>query len=215
MRAALHLFEERVAPDPYEEIYLTEQVTPLCAQFRLRHPRLIASEYLVGSTPKGCTDASGVRCEDMTDLSFEDAELHHLLSFEVLEHIPDYRAALRECPGSSSRAAHSFALSPFTEHRNTRSGPAWRLTERSNICSLPNITLTRSIRRVCSATDTSASSCSRICTWQDSLTRPLGFTGLQSWDISERIASSSWRLASAVTGTGRHSEAIFRTGAID
>jgi hypothetical protein len=97
MRATLHLFEERIAPTPDAEIYITEQTTVLYRQFLKRHPRLVGSEYLVGSMPRGATDPSGIRCEDLTDLTFADARFDYLLSFEVLEHVPDYKAALREC----------------------------------------------------------------------------------------------------------------------
>ncbi len=37
-----------------------------------------------------------VRNEDVTRLSFADASLDIILCFDVLEHVPDYRAALRE-----------------------------------------------------------------------------------------------------------------------
>jgi Methyltransferase domain len=97
MRATLHLFEERIAPTPDAEIYITEQTTLLYRQFLKRHPRLVGSEYLVDSTPRGATDPSGIRCEDLTSLTFTDARFDYLLSFEVLEHVPDYKAALREC----------------------------------------------------------------------------------------------------------------------
>ena len=48
------------------------------------HPNLIGSEYLIDSTPKGRTNYSGLRCEDLTDLTFADAQFDHVLSFEVL-----------------------------------------------------------------------------------------------------------------------------------
>ena len=34
--------------------------------------------------------------QDATNLSFDDSEFKCVLSFDVLEHIPDYDAALRE-----------------------------------------------------------------------------------------------------------------------
>ena len=96
MRAAVHLFETRVVHPSDREFYITEQTTPLYREFHRRHPRVIGSEYLVHSTPKGETGDAGIRCEDLTDLTFADAQFDHVLSFEVLEHIPDYKAAIRE-----------------------------------------------------------------------------------------------------------------------
>ncbi len=113
MRAALHLFESMVAPRPDEEIYITEQNTLLYRQFLRRYPKLIGSEYLVGSTPKGQTSYSGFRCEDLTDLTFADAQLDHILTFEVLEHIPDYQAALSECARVLKPGGTLYCSAPF------------------------------------------------------------------------------------------------------
>jgi len=113
MRAALHLFESLVARRTDEQIYITEQTTPLYRQFQRRHPNLIGSEYLIDSTPKGRTNYSGFRCEDLTDLTFADVQFDHVLSFEVLEHIPDYKAALRECARVLKPGGRLFCSAPF------------------------------------------------------------------------------------------------------
>jgi SAM-dependent methyltransferase len=114
------LFEDRVSPAPDDEIYITEQVTVLYRQFRRRHSHLLGSEYIVDSTPRGATNAAGIRCEDRCRLTFPDARFDHLLSFEVLEHIPDYRAALRECARVLKPGGKLFCSAPVNAvERNT------------------------------------------------------------------------------------------------
>jgi SAM-dependent methyltransferase len=54
----------------------------------------------------------------MTALSFPDSSLDHIVSLEVLEHVPDFRRALREC-ARVLRPGGSILLSvPF--HRGER-----------------------------------------------------------------------------------------------
>ena len=109
-RAAVHLFEKRISPRAADEIYITEQTTPLYREFLRRHPRLVGSEYLVPTTPRGESNEAGIRCEDLTGLTFPDARFDHLLSFEVMEHIPDYQAALRECARVLEARGKAFLL---------------------------------------------------------------------------------------------------------
>jgi SAM-dependent methyltransferase len=57
-------------------------------------PGLSYSEYGEGVTPGTITD--GVRCEDLTGLTYPDATFDLILTSETLEHVPDLSAALRE-----------------------------------------------------------------------------------------------------------------------
>jgi SAM-dependent methyltransferase len=77
-------------------MYLTEQVTPLAACLTRRYSKLVKSEYLGDGLTPGSVDARGIRHEDVTALSFGDRSFDCVLSFDVLEHVPDYRAALAE-----------------------------------------------------------------------------------------------------------------------
>ncbi len=86
---------ERMAPRG-ASIYLTEQVTPLAACLTRRYERLEKSEYLGDGFTSGNVDARGIRHEDVTALSYGDRSFDCVLSFDVLEHVPDYRAALAE-----------------------------------------------------------------------------------------------------------------------
>lgn len=57
-------------------------------------PGFQASEFRPGDAPGAIVD--GVRCEDLTRLSYADASFDVVLTSETLEHVPDLAAALRE-----------------------------------------------------------------------------------------------------------------------
>lgn len=97
MRAAIQILMEQAQPDRGDTLYVTEQTTPLFAALKRLFPNTVGSEFLGDRTPLGTTDVNGVRNEDITRLTFPDAAFDHILSFDVLEHVPDYMAGLREC----------------------------------------------------------------------------------------------------------------------
>lgn len=97
MRAAVQIMEERVGPRPSGEIYITEQVTPMYELFRNRYGNVIGSEYLGDSLPWGAQNGRGVRNESVTRLTFSDSRFAAIVSFDVLEHVPDYKVAFKEC----------------------------------------------------------------------------------------------------------------------
>jgi SAM-dependent methyltransferase len=78
------------------DIYLTEAVTPLFQVVSARRPATLGSEYLRDGTPFGSSNAAGVRAENVTALSFADEVFDTIGTFNVLEHVPDYRRALAE-----------------------------------------------------------------------------------------------------------------------
>jgi SAM-dependent methyltransferase len=113
MRAALMFMTE--ATDPAGAVYLTEQVTPLYRAAAARFRRLAGSEYLRDGTAPGRVNAGGVRHEDVTRLTLETAAYACIGSFDVLEHVPDHTAGLREfarClrPGGKLLMTVPFAL---------------------------------------------------------------------------------------------------------
>jgi SAM-dependent methyltransferase len=97
LRASLHLFHAYCAPRARDSIYMTEQTTPIFRWLSESYTDVTGSEYLGDGVPFGQTDDSGIRNESLTRLSFPDAQFDHLLSFDVLEHIPNWQQALSEC----------------------------------------------------------------------------------------------------------------------
>ena len=94
MRAAVSFLTSASKPD--DAIYLTEFVTALFQVVASKRKRTIGSEYLRAGTAQGATNAVGVRHEDVTRLSFPDSAFNIIGTFEVLEHVPNYRQALTE-----------------------------------------------------------------------------------------------------------------------
>lgn len=111
MRAAIQAVEMHEGPGA--AMYVMEQKTPMFRHFMARYPNCIGSEYLGDAIPLGTTDADGLRNEDATRLTFENASFDCLLSFEVLEHIPDFRAALREARRVLREGGRFYFTAPF------------------------------------------------------------------------------------------------------
>ncbi len=97
VRASLQIFEEVLRPGHNDAIFVTEQGTPLFRWLSKNYPDVTGSEHLGNQIPVGTLNTAGVRNESLYKLSFPDASFDYILSFDVLEHIPDYRAALAEC----------------------------------------------------------------------------------------------------------------------
>jgi len=79
MRAVIHLLAESISLSRDSRIYATEQTSPLFGYLRKSFPFVVGSEYLGAAVP------------------FPNESFDAILSFEVLEHIPNYGAAFAEC----------------------------------------------------------------------------------------------------------------------
>ncbi len=97
MRATFHLFDIEMAPYADIKLYITEQVTPIYKYFAAKFPNTVGSEFLDNKCPFGSTNPHGVRNESLCALTFADGSFDRLVSLDVLEHIPDYEQAFREC----------------------------------------------------------------------------------------------------------------------
>jgi len=97
VRAALQVIETDLHLGPNSTVYITEQCTPLFGHLKSKYRNLIGSEFLGDDVSPGSLNANGVRHEDLTNLSFGDESFDYILSFDVFEHVPEFRTAFEEC----------------------------------------------------------------------------------------------------------------------
>jgi SAM-dependent methyltransferase len=120
-RASAHLF--RLLPRSEGPIYLTEQTTSLFDHVARTHADVIGSEFVAPTLAPGTTTTwrgREIRHEDLTRLSFADASVGSLLSFDVLEHVPDWRGAVSELARVLKPSGLLLLTAPFSlEHRET------------------------------------------------------------------------------------------------
>lgn len=115
-RACLHLFEAVCEPTLKDRIYLTETLSPVHEQLASRFPNLVSSEFMSGAVPGSLvqTHTAEVRNEDVTRLTFRNRSFDSVLSFDVLEHVPDYHAALKEFHRVLRRGGKLILSVPFS-----------------------------------------------------------------------------------------------------
>lgn len=120
MRATIQIFNQRYQPDRWSNIYLTEQTTLLYKWFEKKYDNVCGSEYLGTSTDYGSINDKGMRNEDLTQLSFCNNRFDYILSFDVFEHIPNYKKALVECCRCLKPGGTLYFSVPFisTEEKN-------------------------------------------------------------------------------------------------
>jgi SAM-dependent methyltransferase len=97
-RSSVHVFEALCAPAKTCRPYITETVTPLYRLLKQRYQNTVGSEYVADRKSGEWVEVHGAKVlvQDVTELSFENQQFDALLSFDVLEHVPDYRSAIGE-----------------------------------------------------------------------------------------------------------------------
>ena len=115
MRAVVHVFDLECHPKSNRSprIYITEQTTALYKLFKQSFSSVCGSEYLGSSVDCGGCNSKGIRNEDLTRLSFGSNEIDFILSFDVLEHVPNYKKALAECFRCIKSGGVLFFTVPF------------------------------------------------------------------------------------------------------
>lgn len=103
-RAAIAVLQHELPDAQDARIYITEQASLLFVALRKRMRKLVGSEFVRGLRRRRELSAwmrsqghyGFVRFQDVTALSFRTSSKRAVVSFDVLEHVPDYRRALRE-----------------------------------------------------------------------------------------------------------------------
>jgi len=106
-------------------VYLTEQATPAFGWLKSRFPNARGSEFFEAESRARLEQAMShhgladvpLEFQDITRLDFPDAGLDAVLSFDVLEHVPDYHAALAELARVLRRDGHLILTAPFLNDR--------------------------------------------------------------------------------------------------
>lgn len=104
-------------------IYLTEQTTALYRFVRKHWPQVLGSEFFKASDQDRIEsfvrDSLGIKerlnFEDVTDLSLANASLDAIVSCDVLEHVPDYQAAVTEFARVLKPGGHLIVTVPFLD----------------------------------------------------------------------------------------------------
>lgn len=117
-RASYHLFLLELQPYPNDNTYITEQVTPFYQFLDTKINNLIGSEFIDASFDSGYINEEGIRHEDMTKLSFESESLDKIISFDCLEHIPNYQAAIQESYRSLKPGGRMLCSFPFDRNQD-------------------------------------------------------------------------------------------------
>lgn len=117
LRLSALVARHEVGCNAQSAIYLTEQVTPFAKIISNHYPRAVLSEYL-GAHHIGGNTYNGVRHEDVTALSLEAGSFQAVLCFDVLEHVPDYKAALRQFRRVLAPGGQLFITVPFDLNAN-------------------------------------------------------------------------------------------------
>lgn len=109
------------------DLYITEQGSPTYVWLQRNQRRVAGSEFIQDGPAKQqmqqyLIDLGGqgnIRFEDVTNLTFKDASLGAIASFDVLEHVPDYRKALKEFARTLRPGGLLVLTAPFISNLET------------------------------------------------------------------------------------------------
>ncbi|MGK2904554.1 MAG: class I SAM-dependent methyltransferase [Mycobacterium sp.] len=113
VRAAIHFAIQECGMTPDKRIYLTEQFGGNYRWMRGRFRHVSGSEYLSPAKAPG-SRMLGITHQDLHDLTYAADSFDHVLSFDVLEHVPDYRAAFSSIARVLGSGGKLIMTVPFT-----------------------------------------------------------------------------------------------------
>jgi hypothetical protein len=122
-RACLHLFESIYKPKESDKIYITEQCSSLATWMFKKYKHCIGSEYV-----NNCSWYYKARLnlrlfpkklnhQDLTHLKYNKEQFKYTLSFDCLEHIPNYFQALEEIYRTLTKDGKLLLSVPFDLNR--------------------------------------------------------------------------------------------------
>ncbi len=102
IRGCIHILESYFKAQSNDSIYITEQFSLLARWMEKKYQNLYLSEYM-----NDCSWRTKIMLhlqnfprlinhQDLTKLTFTNNNFDYILSFDCLEHIPDYKSALKE-----------------------------------------------------------------------------------------------------------------------
>ncbi len=113
LRAALHFAIQRFGMEAENRIYITEQFGSTYRWLRGRFKNVTGSEYL---SPKRASGSRmlGITHQDVENLSFPRDSFDNILTFDVMEHVPDHLAAFESFARVLRPGGRLVMTAPFT-----------------------------------------------------------------------------------------------------
>ncbi len=119
IRGCIHILESYFNAGTDDSIYITEQFTLLARWMEDKYNNLHLSEYL-----NDCSLLARISLylrnyprkinhQDLTKLTFANNQFDYIMSFDCLEHIPDYKSALKEIHRTLKNKATFMFSVPF------------------------------------------------------------------------------------------------------
>ena len=117
--------------DQNSRIWINEQTTPFYRFLSERFTQLVGSEYGGPDYESGDQISGQIRHEDCTNSSHDSESLSAVLSFDVMEHLPDFNSAIQEAFRVLTTGGVFFWSAPFDINQYETSVRAVRLTDGS------------------------------------------------------------------------------------
>lgn len=135
IRFALNIWLKEFRPHRDSRIYISEQKTNLYSFLSNNYDNLIGSEFVSQGFTSG-EIYEGIRHENLEELSFPSESFDYLLSFDVLEHVYDYKAALKSIHSVLKQGGNAILTFPFKSNLNFNENRAV-MTDRQIVHLLP------------------------------------------------------------------------------